>query len=106
MTLPTLKNKVPMLQQPVRTLSVENLNPRPRGRRWMQTRQRIQVEQGSRCVDCRRLWMPELDQVDHDTPREAGGSDADANLRLRCIDCAKAKTRREAGERARGGHLL
>lgn len=102
MSLPTLKTRVPMLRNDVRTLTVENVNPRPRGRAWMETRQRIQIEQGSRCVDCGRLWMPEIDQVDHDTPREVGGSDADVNLRLRCIDCAKAKTRREAAQRWRG----
>lgn len=101
-TLPTLKHGVPMLQQQARMLTVENVNPRPRGRAWMQTRVRVQVEQGSRCVDCGRLWMPELDQVDHDVPREQGGSDDDSNLRLRCIDCAKAKTRREAAQRIGG----
>jgi 5-methylcytosine-specific restriction enzyme A len=101
MTLPILKPRVQQLPQRVRLLTTENVNPRPRGRRWMETRERIQVEQGSRCVDCGRLWMPELDQVDHDVPREQGGSDADANLRLRCIDCAKAKTAREAAQRWR-----
>jgi 5-methylcytosine-specific restriction protein A len=101
-TLPTLKHSVPMLQQQVRTLTVENVNPRPRGRRWMRTRERIQVEQGSRCVDCGRLWIPERDHVDHDTPREQGGSDADANLRLRCIDCHEVKSRREASLRGQG----
>lgn len=101
MTLPTLKTQARMLQPQVRTLSVENVNPRPRGRRWMQTRARLQVARGSRCEKCGRLWMPEIDQVDHITPREQGGSDADANLQLLCDDCHAEKTSREAA--VRGG---
>jgi 5-methylcytosine-specific restriction protein A len=102
MTLPTLKPRVQMLRNQVRTLTTENVNPRPRGRAWMKTRQRIQVQHASRCVDCGRLWIPERDHIDHDVPREHGGSDEDINLRPRCIDCHEAKSRREAAQRGRG----
>lgn len=102
MSLPTLKTRIPMLDTSrVRTLTVENVNPRPRGRAWMQTRVRIQVEQGSTCQGCGRLWMPELDQVDHRIPREQGGTDADENLQLLCDDCHETKTTSEASRRAR-----
>lgn len=102
MTLRTLKTQVQRMPETVRMLTVENVNPRPRGRRWMQTRERIQVEQGSRCQKCGRLWMPELDQVDHSIPREQGGTDADENLQLLCDDCHEAKTKTEAQSRAKG----
>lgn len=102
MSLPTLKHGVQMLTTRVRTLTVENVNPRPRGRAWMQTRQRVQISRGSRCAECGRLWMPEIDQVDHRVPREQGGSDADDNLQLLCDDCHEAKSRAEAAARHRG----
>lgn len=101
MTLPTLKHGARLLPSRVRMLNVENVKPRPAGRRWQAKRQQIQVEQGSRCQGCGRLWMPELDQVDHRVPREQGGSDADENLQLLCDDCHEAKTRAEAQSRAR-----
>lgn len=73
----------------------ENVNPRPRGRAWMETRKRIAQRDGGRCCDCNRVWLAERDEVDHDTPREAGGSDEDGNLRLRCFECHAEKSRCE-----------
>ena len=89
----------------VRMLPHDAANPRPRGEKWMETRRRIQLRDGSVCCDCGRLWLPHRDHVDHEIPRERGGSDDDSNLRLRCIECHKAKTAAEAQERAvaRGG---
>jgi 5-methylcytosine-specific restriction endonuclease McrA len=84
----------------VRMLQHDTVNPRPRGEQWMETRRRIQLRDGSVCCDCGRLWLPHRDHVDHEIPREQGGSDDDSNLRLRCIECHKAKTAREAQERA------
>jgi len=52
------------------------------------------------CADCGRLWRTEIDHVDHEIPRWQGGSDDDSNLRLRCVTCHEAKTKREAAERA------
>lgn len=104
MTLPTLKPRLQLLPQRVRLLNVENVNPRPRGRAWQATRERLQIQRGSRCAHCGRLWMPEIDQVDHRIPREQGGSDVDENLQLLCDDCHEAKTKREAAQRmGRGG---
>ena len=79
-----------------------NPAPRPRGRAWQETRQRIQVQQHSICADCGRLWRSDRDHVDHDTPRDFGGADTDENLKLRCLECHKAKTAREAGRRING----
>ena len=104
--LQTLKPRLQLLDgRRVRMLQHDAANPRPRGSRWMETRRRIQVRDGSICCDCGRLWLPHRDHVDHEIPREQGGSDDDSNLRLRCIECHKAKTAREARERAvaRGG---
>lgn len=102
MTLPTLKSTLQQLPQRVRTLTTETMSPRPRGRAWQATRMRLQVQRGSRCAKCGRLWMPEIDQVDHRVPREQGGSDADENLQLLCDDCHEAKTKAEAAGRGGG----
>lgn len=80
-----------------------DVEQRPRGRAWMQTRTRIAIAQGFKCFDCDRSWLPSRDQVDHDTPLEQGGSNDDANLRLRCDECHKAKTAAEAAHRAARG---
>ena len=104
--LQTLKPRLQLLDgRRVRMLQHDTVNPRPRGEKWMETRRRIQMRDGSVCCDCGRLWLPHRDHVDHEIPRERGGSDDDSNLRLRCIECHKAKTAREARERAvaRGG---
>lgn len=74
--------------------------PRIRGYKWMQTRRRIAQAYDCRCVDCGCVWVASRDQTDHDMPLEQGGSNDDANLRPRCITCAKAKTKREAKARA------
>jgi hypothetical protein len=100
---PRLQTLRPRLQaidgRRVRMLQYDVVNPRPRGEKWMETRRRIQLRDGSVCCDCGRLWLPHRDHVDHEIPRERGGSDDDSNLRLRCIECHKAKTAREARER-------
>jgi 5-methylcytosine-specific restriction protein A len=97
--LPILKPRIQQLPQRARLLNVENVNPRPAGRAWQATRLRLQVHRGSRCEKCGRLWMPELDQVDHRIPREQGGSDEDVNLQLLCDDCHEAKTKAEGQQR-------
>ena len=104
MKLTTLKPRLSaIVTQRVPTLPSGNQAPRPAGRRWQETRERIQARDGSMCTDCGLLWMAHRDHVDHETPRWKGGSDEDSNLRLRCIKCHKAKTDAEAAERARGG---
>lgn len=88
---------------------LEALTPRPRGRRWMATRARIQLRQGSICQSCGCVWFPWRDHVDHEVPREEAvhtmgeAADADQNLQLLCDDCHKAKSDRETRERAERG---
>lgn len=107
MSLPTLKNRLPMLQQQVRTLTVENLNPRPTGDGWQATRERIQIRDGSHCRKCGLLWLKERDVVDHVVPRWAGGRDHDGNLWLLCADpCHREKTEHEAAMQARGAYVM
>lgn len=89
-------SRVPVLQTKAGTTE------RPRGRAWMQTRERVALAQGYRCVDCGCVWTPNRDQVDHDAPLERGGSNDDSNLRLRCDGCHKVKTAAEAATRAGG----
>lgn len=72
------------------------------GRAWMTTRQRIAQAYNYTCVDCGLLWRSHIDQIDHDTPLEQGGSNDDSNLKPRCNDCHSKKTAREAAYRAGG----
>jgi 5-methylcytosine-specific restriction protein A len=74
--------------------------PRIRGRKWVETRQRVAVDQQFKCQRCGRVWLPWRDQVDHDVPLEQGGSNDDDNLNLLCNDCHTAKTAGEAATRA------
>jgi len=87
-------NRVPMLEAKAGT------TPRIRGRKWVETRQRIAVTQQFKCHDCGCVWLPWRDQVDHDVPLEQGGSNDDGNLNLLCNDCHAAKTAGEAAARA------
>jgi 5-methylcytosine-specific restriction endonuclease McrA len=104
MRLTTLKPRLATLNTSrAPTLTTETANPRPRGRSWQETRARIQVRDNSLCAACGRLWQASKDHVDHEIPREQGGSDDDSNLRLRCVECHKAKTAREAAQRAGRG---
>ena len=73
--------------------------PRPRGRAWMASRERVALAHGYRCVDCGRAWRANVDQMDHQVPLEQGGSNDDSNLRPRCNECHAAKTAVEAGHR-------
>lgn len=76
---------------------------RPRGRAWMETRQRVALRDGLRCVTCGRPWVASRDRTDHVVPRWQGGSDADENLQSLCVGCHEAKTAAEAKERAASG---
>jgi 5-methylcytosine-specific restriction protein A len=86
--------------QRIPTLTTQEAGARPAGRSWQKTRERIQARDGSLCADCGLLWRANLDHVDHEIPRWKGGSDEDGNLKLRCWKCHKAKSDREAAERA------
>jgi 5-methylcytosine-specific restriction protein A len=103
MKLQTLKSSLARAPTRLQSLTTQTANPRPAGRAWQATRLRIQVRDHSLCCDCGLLWMADRDHVDHDIPRHLGGTDDDSNLKLRCLECHDAKTKREAATRARGG---
>lgn len=71
---------------------------RIRGDAGMKIRRRALLAGGFACVDCGRIST--TNEIDHEIPLEQGGSNDDANLRIRCIECHKAKTKREAEARA------
>ena len=79
-------------------------SPRPRGRKWMETRERIMRRDNGLCCECRRNGnLAYATDVDHIIPRWEGGSDDDSNLQALCDACHKAKTTAEAARRASGG---
>ena len=98
--LKTVPSRLQPLPSKIQPLSVQS--KRQSGRRWQETRMRVAVAGQFECVDCGRLWQPDVDHVDHDIPLEHGGSNDDGNLRLRCLECHKAKTAAEARQRAGG----
>ena len=75
----------------------------------MDARLRIFLRDGPQCTDCLTLVdiTPHTShpcELDHEVPLWKGGADDDGNRRLRCLVCHKAKTKREAAERAKGGY--
>ena len=72
---------------------------RIQGSSWMAIRRRILLRDGYACQCCGIVRMD--NEIDHRVPLEQGGSaDEDGNLWVLCIECHKAKTRKEAQERA------
>lgn len=102
--LKTLKPRLTTLAPRLQTSALASpVQDRPRGRAWMETRQRIALRDGLRCVTCGRPWVASRDKTDHVLPRWKGGSDADDNLQSLCVTCHEAKTSAEAKERAAAG---
>ena len=103
MKLKTLKSTLPILNTSrVKVLDAKaGATPRIRGSQWMKTRRQALVAGSFTCVDCGRIHSS--NEVDHDKPLEQGGSNDQSNLVVRCVDCHKAKTKREAQERYRTG---
>jgi 5-methylcytosine-specific restriction protein A len=96
----TLKTDLPMLVSSLKVLDTKaGSTERIRGSRWMKIRQRTLVAGAYTCVDCGRVHTS--NEVDHETPLEQGGSNEQSNLAVRCEDCHKAKTKREAQDRYR-----
>lgn len=91
-----------MLSSSVKVLDIKaGATERIRGSRWMKIRERTLTAGAYTCVDCGRVHAS--NEVDHDTPLEQGGSNDQSNLVVRCGNCHKAKTKREAQERYRAG---
>jgi 5-methylcytosine-specific restriction endonuclease McrA len=88
-------NRLPVLEHKARQ------DDRPRGRKWMETRNRVALAHGYRCAECGCAWVKHRDMIDHTIPRWKGGSDEDHNLRPLCDVCHAAKTKAEAAEKAR-----
>lgn len=101
MALKTLKprltamnsNKLPVLA------TKAGATPRIRGRQWMAMRKNTLIAADFACVDCGRVSA--TNEVDHDTPLEQGGSNDASNRVVRCVECHKAKTKREVQSRGR-----
>ena len=102
MKLQTLKPKLKAIDtRAVKVLEAKaGTTERIRGRTWMATRQRIAKHYNYTCVDCGLIWRSHIDQIDHDTPLEQGGSNDDSNLKPRCNSCHAIKTASEAGSRS------
>lgn len=63
---------------------------------------RIFVRDGGRCQLCTRKVGPGLPaEYDHTTALINGGEHREANIRLVCAPCHKAKTRRDVAEKAK-----
>lgn len=99
--LQTLKSSLPILGTTgIRLLDTKaGATPRIRGSKWMKIRRAALVAGSYTCVDCGRVHAS--NEVDHDRPLEQSGSNDPDNLVVRCEDCHKAKTRREAQGRCR-----
>lgn len=95
----TLKSTLPILTSRAKILDTKaGATARVRGSAWMKTREQVLLNGAYTCVDCGRVHAS--NEVDHDIPLEQGGSNSMSNLKIRCVDCHKAKTKREAQARA------
>ena len=77
---------------------------RIRGRSWMGIRREVLLRDGYQCQQCGIVRMD--NEVDHTIPLEQGGSNDTSNMMTLCggpDGCHTAKSKREAGERAKGG---
>lgn len=85
------------IQQPPRIAATE----RTRGRKWMTRRERWLMAHPLCCMCQAEDKVVQGQEVDHVNPLWAGGKDDDTNYQTLCIDHHKAKTAREARDRAR-----
>lgn len=97
MKLTTLKSRLQKVGSrlsalPVNTGTVE----RKRGSAGVRDRDRIRKRDCGLCQNCGHLGQ----DVDHDVPLWAGGSDDDENKRVLCTVCHEAKSKIEARQRA------
>lgn len=103
MALKTLKPRLATLNtNRLKVLDTKaGATPRIRGSKWMGIRRQTMVAGNYACVDCGLVRLD--NQADHDIPLEQGGSNEQSNLVVRCIECHKAKTKREAQQRHGSG---
>lgn len=101
--LKTLKSGLQVLGPRLQTLPRIGATERLRGSSAVK-RRKAWLTANPLCVDCRAEGLVRAgDEVDHETPLWQGGRDDETNFATRCFDHHKAKTSREAAERARGG---
>lgn len=77
--------------------------PRTRGRKLQRTRIAWLNEHTLCCMCEQEGRVSQAQEVDHVVPLWRGGADDETNFASLCIPHHKAKTKREAAERARGG---
>lgn len=100
MALQILKQRLAVLKatSKIKVLDTKaGATDRIRGRAWMRERQIALVNGSFTCVDCGLISV--TNEIDHDVPLEQGGLNEQSNYRVRCSDCHKAKTAREAKAR-------
>lgn len=109
--IPAATTRIPMAQA-TRMQQAPRIGAthRDRGRARQEARLRIWLRDGPNCKGCGKLiditpGTPDPFELDHTVPLWKGGKDADHNRQCLCPDCHDAKTRGEAAERARAGHL-
>jgi 5-methylcytosine-specific restriction protein A len=77
----------------------ESRHARGYGSRWDKLRLRILARDRHLCQPCLDAGVvTPAREVDHITPKAAGGTDAEDNLAAICIACHREKTAREAAE--------
>lgn len=105
MKLKTLKSS--LQTAPASRLQVLTTRPhaveRKRGSAGVKDREKIRQRDCGLCQECRRNGMGRPGRiVDHRIPFWDDGSDEDANKQYLCGTCSDAKTKIEAGLRAKG----
>ena len=80
----------------------DNTPGRLRGRKLQALRKRIFAISNNLCVLClcEGRYSPAR-HLDHINPRFKDGTDDDTNLQALCLDCHKAKTRADLGQKER-----
>lgn len=83
-------------------MTVQFIAPTPRRKMTRQRAARIFLREQGRCYVCGRRLRVGVDtyQIEHPEALILGGSDDDADLRVICTDCHKAKTAADAKARA------
>lgn len=69
---------------------------------------RIFLREQGRCYLCDRKLRPAAEkyEIEHPNPLALGGSDDDADLRVVCIPCHRAKSKTDAGEKAKRDRIV
>lgn len=82
--------------------------PTPRRKMTRARAAKIFLREQGRCYVCSIKLRVGVDkyQIEHPDPLCLGGSDNDADLRVICDDCHKAKTKQDATEKAKRDRIV